>query len=90
MDAKVAIALAKQHISEVFADELTSPPTLEEIWFDERKQEWFVTLGIRRPSNHVERDPWLDPLSGKTRTVPDYKGCANPLEGKAGSHSRGS
>ena len=73
MEAKEAIARAKRHISEMFADELTSPPTLEEIWFDERKKEWFITLGVRRPSNDVVRDPWTDPLAGKTRLAPDYK-----------------
>lgn len=73
MDARQAIAQAKEYLSKVFADELTSPPTLEEIWFDEKKKEWFVTLGVRRPSNHTERDVWRDPLGGKIRTLPDYK-----------------
>ena len=71
MDAKVAIALAKNHVAEMFKDELTAPPTLEEIWLDDRRDEWFVTLGVRRPTNYVERDPFRLPAGG--RTVPDYK-----------------
>ena len=54
MDAKQAIALAKRHLTDLFAEELTSPPTLEEIWLDEAKNEWSVTLGVRRPTNYVE------------------------------------
>ena len=73
MDAKNAIAVAKQHVADVFGDELTSPPTLEEIWFDERKKQWFVTLGVRRSSNHVEKDFLRDPLGGRNRVLPDYK-----------------
>lgn len=73
MDAKQAIAKAKQHLSEIFSEELTSPPTLEEVWLDDVADEWNVTLGVRRPSNYVERDVWRDPLSTKSRTVPDYK-----------------
>jgi hypothetical protein len=73
MDAKQAIAKAKQHLSEMFADELTSPPTLEEIWLDDMSDQWNITLGVRRPSNFVERDLWRDPLGSKSRAVPDYK-----------------
>ena len=72
MEAKQVIALAKQHLTELFADELTTSPTLEEIWLDERSNEWCVTLGVRRPTNHVEQD-WLRGLGSKGRTVPDYK-----------------
>jgi hypothetical protein len=73
MDAKHAIAIAKKHLSEMFSDEMTAPPTLEEIWLDEVNDEWCVTLGVRRPTDHVERDLWRDPLGAKLRTIPDYK-----------------
>lgn len=73
MEAKEAISLAKALVAEMFASELTSPPTLEEIWFDEKKDEWFVTVGVRRPTNDVEVDrPW-DVFSGKRKTIPDLK-----------------
>ena len=73
MDAKEAIGIAKQLVADVFAGELTSPPTLEEIWFDDKKDEWFVTVGLRRPTNHVERNPLLDPMALRSRVVPDLK-----------------
>lgn len=49
MDVKQAVALAKQHILELFADENLSNMGLEEIEFDERSSEWHVTIGFSRP-----------------------------------------
>lgn len=73
MDAKEAITVAKAYVSNHFADEISTAPTLEEIWLDERDDAWCVTLGVRRETNHVERDLWRDPLGSKSRVVPDYK-----------------
>lgn len=51
MDVKQAIATAKQHLSDVFADEMMSPPQLEEVWFDDSEQHWCITLGFwRKPT----------------------------------------
>ena len=72
IDAKQAIAIAKSHLAEMFADELTAKPTLEEIWLDEKTETWCITLGVRRPTNHVERRDWNVLMNGG-RTVPDYK-----------------
>ena len=73
MEANEAIAIAKQFVADAFSGELTSAPTLEEIWFDDKKDEWFVTVGLRRPTNHVERNTILDPMAMKSRIVPDLK-----------------
>lgn len=72
MEPKKAIAIAKQHLAELFVDEMTAPPTLEEIWLDERTGEWCVTLGVRRPTNHIEQD-WVGAMGAKSRVFPDYK-----------------
>ena len=47
VDVKQAIATAKQHAGEIFADEGLTDPTLEEVWFDHSTGEWFVTVGFR-------------------------------------------
>ena len=73
MEANEAIAIAKGHIAKMFAGELTSLPTLEEIWFDDLQDEWCVTIGLRRPGNQVIREGLGDLLSGKSRILPDLK-----------------
>ena len=49
MDVKVAVLAAKKHLQNVFDGEGIKPPSLEEVWLDQRKHEWCVTLAIRRP-----------------------------------------
>jgi hypothetical protein len=52
MDLKQAVAAAKSHVSMVFQDEGITPPTLEEIEFDDQHAEWCVTVGfLRRDEN---------------------------------------
>lgn len=72
MDVKQAVAAAKTYVTEVFSEEATMAPTLEEVWFDEKKKMWCITLGLRRAENSGERD-WRDPLGLKDRPVPNYK-----------------
>jgi hypothetical protein len=72
MDVKQAVAVAKQYLTEVFSDEATTAPTLEEVWFDDKTSVWHVTLGVRRPTNHIERDRF-DVMGMTSRQVPDYK-----------------
>ena len=48
MDVKQAVLSARSHLVEVFSDELVSPPTLEEVWFDDDEKEWCVTFGLKR------------------------------------------
>lgn len=49
MDVKAAVALAKQHVLELFADERIVNLGLEEVEFDEPNNTWHVTLGFSRP-----------------------------------------
>jgi hypothetical protein len=49
VDVKQAVALAKQHILDVFADEKVSNLGLEEVEFDDQSKNWLVTLGFSRP-----------------------------------------
>jgi hypothetical protein len=49
MDAKEAVALAKQHVEELFANEGILNLGLEEIEFDRGRKVWQVTLGFSRP-----------------------------------------
>jgi hypothetical protein len=45
MDAKEAVAAARAHFAELFSEK----STLEEIWFDDGDDCWFVTMGVQRP-----------------------------------------
>ena len=49
MDVKAAVALAKQQISELFAEEGIKNLGLEEVDYDEDKHAWRVTIGFSRP-----------------------------------------
>ena len=48
MQAKEAVFAAKAYIAELMSDEAIELPTLEEVWLDEKKRHWLVTLAIRR------------------------------------------
>lgn len=49
MNLKEAVAKAKQHVAEVFADEAVSAIRLEEIEFDDTHDAWNITIGFDRP-----------------------------------------
>ena len=49
MDVQSAVALAKQHVLELFASEGITNLGLEEVEFDEPSNVWQVTLGFSRP-----------------------------------------
>ena len=44
MAPKEAVTAAK----DIFLELVGEAPTLEEIWFDDKRHEWCVTFGIRR------------------------------------------
>ena len=67
MEIKEAVAIAKDHLNKAFVDEIASPPTLEEVWFDEREDEWCITLGVRRKAGSA----LVDIITGRPR--PDYR-----------------
>ncbi len=49
MDVKEAVGLAKKYISELFADEGLLNLGLEEVDYDDARDEWHITLGFSRP-----------------------------------------
>lgn len=49
MDVKEAISLARNYVKEVFAEEQISAVGLEEVEFDESRDNWHVTIGFTRP-----------------------------------------
>ena len=49
MDVKQAVVVAKHYVSDLFEDETPMNLGLEEVEFDERANEWHVTLGFSRP-----------------------------------------
>ncbi len=49
MKVREAVAAAKDHIQELFADEQIANLGLEEVEFDEATGTWTVTLGFSRP-----------------------------------------
>ena len=52
MEVKQAVQMAKEHVAEIFADELIENVGLEEVEFDELKQVWAVTIGFSRYWDH--------------------------------------
>ena len=49
MDVKEAVVAAKDYVSDLFGEEKPMNLGLEEIEFDERTNEWHVTVGFSRP-----------------------------------------
>ena len=53
MEAKQAIAIAKDYLIDVLEGDLASPPRLEEVWLD-GKATWHVIFGFyRQPSEQT-------------------------------------
>jgi hypothetical protein len=49
MDAKTAVDLAKQHIADLFSKENVSNLGLEEVDYDEAREQWRINIGFSRP-----------------------------------------
>jgi hypothetical protein len=49
MEVKKIVKIAKDHILDLFSDENISNLGLEEVEFDEPKNEWKVIIGFSRP-----------------------------------------
>ena len=49
MDVKAAVALAKEKIKDLFAEEAIKNLGLEEVDYDDAKHIWRVTVGFSRP-----------------------------------------
>lgn len=73
MDIKQAVETAKRHVAEVFSDEGITPPTLEEVEFDDGPEAWNVTVGFfRRDSAPV------GPLVQDQRAYDEFLGFSPP------------
>ena len=46
MDVKEAVGIAKRYVTDLFADEGIAYVGLEEVLFDERSEDWRVTIGF--------------------------------------------
>lgn len=49
MKVKEAVALAKEHVLNLFSDENLTNVGLEEVELDDKSNEWIVTIGFSRP-----------------------------------------
>ncbi len=49
MNVKQAVAIAKAHVADLFADESIANLGLEEVKFDEHGDVWQITIGFARP-----------------------------------------
>ncbi len=66
MDARSAIAAARDYITETFADEGIFNVGLEELEFDDVNRIWSVTIGFSRPWDQVR-----NALFGTMSTAPE-------------------
>lgn len=55
MNAAEAIRAAKQHIAEIFEDEGIAEVGLEEVDFEHDDGVWNITIGFRRPWQHLAK-----------------------------------
>lgn len=64
MDVKQAVALAKQHIFDLFGDENLSNMGLEEVEFEAQAREWRITIGFSRPWDETPRNAFSSLAGG--------------------------
>jgi hypothetical protein len=79
MDVKAAVALAKNHITDLFAQEGLTNLGLEEVEYDEAREQWRITVGFSRRWDHPGGGT-LFTTDGITRT---YKVVIIDKDGKA-------
>lgn len=71
MDVKEAVARAKQHIADLYADEQISNLGLEEVEFYEADKTWSVTVGFSRPWDSIRNV--VTAISGDVTPRRSYK-----------------
>ena len=67
MNAREAIEVARKHFVEIFADEEITEVGLEEVEFERDDSVWSITIGFRRPWQHLAK-PGAFRLSPPVRT----------------------
>jgi hypothetical protein len=71
MDAREAVAKAKEHVAALFSDERIQDLGLEEIEYDDTRKRWYITLGFTRPwDTVVARTMTALSLSSQAMRVP--------------------
>ncbi|MGN6488639.1 MAG: hypothetical protein ACTHLT_12595 [Devosia sp.] len=83
LNVKQAIAIAKDFVVDVMADEQPTNVGLEEVRFDDHAGNWLVTIGFSRPWN-AESGPlgaWSNPRRDyRMITVSDANGTALAMQ----------
>jgi hypothetical protein len=75
MEVKEAARLAKQYVSDLFAEEGITGIALEEVDFDHDANAWKVTIGFMQPAHARNRldattaSPWLRALERSYKVV---------------------
>lgn len=69
MNVKEAVALAKQEVANLFADERAENVGLEEVEYDDPLKTWRITIGFSRPWDQA----LLPLISGPARRPRSYK-----------------
>lgn len=75
MDVKQVIAVAKDYVSDIFAEESISNLGLEEIEYEPGSNEWKVTIGFSRPWNspRTRARQVLESLQGGRDVMPQKR-----------------
>jgi hypothetical protein len=79
MDVKAAVALAKNHITDLFAQEGLTNLGLEEVEYDEVREQWRITVGFSRSWDSQGGAPLFMP----ERIMRTYKVVIIDKDGKA-------
>ncbi len=75
MEVKEAALLAKNYVSDLFADEHITEIALEEVDFDHDSNTWRITIGFLHPAHaktllaDQTTSPWLRPLERSYKVV---------------------
>ena len=76
MEIKQAVAAAKALLQDVFGEEITGRPRLEEVWLDDNTGVWSVTLGFYRTP--------AEELPGFVGSIPTYEYKLLLIDDKSG------
>ncbi len=73
MKVKEAVKTAINHIQDLFESENLSNLGLEEVQFDDAKNQWVITVGFSRPWNYPSQLSSLATLGNKIQPKRDFK-----------------
>jgi hypothetical protein len=69
MDLQAAVAVAKQHVSEMLAPEIPGNVRLENFLYDDHLAVWSLTIGYALPNSAEPRDYKIVRVSEVNKTV---------------------